>query len=93
MDEWQQKENERLAKFSATKWLCNECDWKGPGEKVLRAPNPFTDGKETMYGCPDCREPNTMEAACDEPNCWQRATCGTPTLLAYRHTCYKHKPD
>ena len=29
---------------------------------------------------------------CDEPDCFARQTCGTPTKEKYRCTCFKHKP-
>jgi hypothetical protein len=30
---------------------------------------------------------------CDEPDCYNEITCGTPTETGYRNTCGKHKPD
>lgn len=27
---------------------------------------------------------------CDEPDCWEEATCGWPSEIGYRHTCYEH---
>jgi hypothetical protein len=78
-------------KWLRQKWLCEECGWQGLGRQLLQAPNPFAEG-ETMVGCPDCREPNSMHMACDEPGCKAHASCGTPTPDGYRHTCYKHMP-
>jgi hypothetical protein len=78
-------------KWLRQKWVCQECGWNGAGDKLLQAPNPFASD-EKMIGCPDCREPNSMNMACDEPECWKLASCGTPTPGGYRHTCYKHMP-
>lgn len=80
-----------LEKMLSQKWKCRDCDWLGLGSKLLQAPNPFATG-EIMVGCPDCREPNSMTMACDEPECKSEATCGTPTPAGYRHTCYRHMP-
>lgn len=80
-----------------TKYICDECEWKGKDEDLLRAPllrapNPFSEDGDTMFGCPQCREPNTMIVACDEVGCWEQVSCGTPTPTGYRSTCYRHKP-
>lgn len=69
------------------KWYCANCDWRG--EKYLIAENPF-DPSENITGCPKCKEANSLEAACDEPECKQPATCGFPTDNGYRRTCFKH---
>lgn len=29
---------------------------------------------------------------CDEPNCFDDASCGTPTKEKYRWTCFDHRP-
>lgn len=75
------------------KFLCRDCRWQGTEREVLTADNPFAeDDGETMYGCPRCREANTMDIACDEPGCWRKVSCGTPTPNGYRSTCGEHKP-
>lgn len=73
------------------KSVCTECGWHGQTALVLTANNPFCDG-DIIYGCPECKEVNTIVQACDESGCWKRATCGTPTEHRYRMTCGKHKP-
>lgn len=75
-----------------TKYSCTECEWHGEDSQLLRAQNPFADDTDTMVGCPECREPNSMRRVCDEPECWLEASCGTPTPTGYRTTCGKHKP-
>ncbi len=73
------------------KFYCRECDWRGL--EPLRAVNPFSeDEDDVMHGCPKCREPNRIGVACDEPDCWEPATCGTATPNGYRKTCGKHRP-
>ena len=74
-----------------SKWVCDECDWRGQSEHLLRAQNPFAVNDD-IVGCPHCKEVNSMTMACDELDCWQQATCGTPTEGGYRQTCYRHKP-
>lgn len=73
------------------RFTCEECNWNGPEEEVLRAPNPFAY-KETMIGCPICREPNVLKLACDEPGCVEFVICGTNTPTGYRQTCNEHRP-
>lgn len=75
------------------KLACTECEWHGEDTEVLRAPNPFADDDdEEMFGCPNCRSPDSMTVACDEPGCWEKVTCGTPTPAGYRSTCGEHRP-
>lgn len=75
------------------KLICNErrCGWRGTEAEMLRADHPLQPGVEIL-GCPWCRETDTLRGACDEPNCWEEATCGTPTPGGYRSTCGKHMP-
>lgn len=74
------------------KFRCEErrCGWHG--EEVLTAPNPF-DPADTINGCPSCRAVDTIELACDEPDCWEPVSCGTPTDSGYRNTCGPHLPN
>jgi hypothetical protein len=73
--------------------VCQECNWHGVDADLLRAQNPFANDSEEMIGCPQCREPNSMRPACDEPDCWEPYTCGTPIPPdGYRCTCSRHKP-
>jgi hypothetical protein len=74
------------------KWRCRECDWRGGDSDLLRAPNPF-DREDILIGCSKCKQAETMVLVCDEDGCLQDATCGTPTPMAYRHTCHRHVPD
>lgn len=69
----------------------NHCNWIGREVELLKAPNPF-DPEETLTGCPLCRGVNTMLDCCDEPECFEYASCGTPTPTGYRRTCHKHMP-
>lgn len=75
------------------KLRCTErrCSWCGPDTNALTAPNPF-DKDDTLYGCPGCKDVNTLQEACDEPDCWEFSSCGTPTPNGYRRTCGKHMP-
>jgi hypothetical protein len=74
------------------KLKCKGCRWTGLQNEALHAINPFADDNETMIGCPQCREPNSMMTLCDEPECPKEGTCGTPTLKGYRRTCFEHRP-
>lgn len=66
------------------------CGWRGLDTEILRAPDPFNAGCE-LVACPKCRC-QTIRTCCDEPNCWEQDTCGTPTTAGYRRTCHKHVP-
>lgn len=76
-----------------TKQVCSDykCNWHGTSEEVLMAPNPF-DPSDEILGCPKCKQVNTVQVACDEPDCWEPVTMGTPTPTGYRQTCGRHRP-
>lgn len=71
--------------------LCTECGWYGDTEDMLVEAHPFQKGY-TCYGCPSCREIETVVARCDEPGCKDIVACGTPVIGGYRSTCSKHAP-
>ena len=74
--------------------LCEDfkCGWHGVLSETLTAEHPFISC-ETIRGCPKCKTPQDFFLACDEPECWQKATCGTPTVSGYRQTCHQHVPS
>lgn len=76
-----------------TKQVCDNrrCGWHGTSDEVLKAPSQF-DPKDVLWACPKCKDVNVLYLACDEPGCWQMASCGTPTPSGYRSTCHKHCP-
>lgn len=71
------------------KRYCANCGWHGQSSETLQAPNPF-ERRETIAGCPQCLQVETIGVACFEDGCWQQATCGFNTPQGYRHTCGKH---
>lgn len=73
------------------KAICTECGWVGMSSEILHATNPF-DSACVVYGCPDCKNVNTVVSACDEPGCQEQSSCGTPTENGYRFTCGEHVP-
>jgi hypothetical protein len=73
------------------KHICWECKWRGTSDDWLVAKNPFNN-EDTILGCPQCFDINTLYMACDEPECWKPASCGTPTENGYRNTCGEHRP-
>ena len=74
------------------KYICDECGWAGLKSQLLYNLNPF-DESITISACPCCKILNsTVSIACDTLNCWDPATCGTPTNNGYRKTCGKHRP-
>lgn len=75
----------------SNKARCTECDWHGVWSGLLGAINPFKPG-ETIRGCPTCKGIDCFVSVCDEPECWEPVTCGTPTCQGYRSTCRKHGP-
>lgn len=74
------------------KYVCtnSSCRWHGEDTEILTAPDPFNEGC-TLQACPECRE-QSLTAGCDEPQCRDEATCGTPTPDRYRVTCSRHRP-
>ena len=71
--------------------VCSCCGWRGSSSDIRSAPSPF-DPKDTLYACPVCRQIE-LRGTCDEPDCWDEDTCGTPTPDGYRRTCYTHMPQ
>jgi|GEM_PF-2219002 len=74
------------------RWKCEGCDWIGSHEEVLRAHNPFAPSEE-LWGCPECFEANRFVRTCDNAECRQIASNGTPTPNGYVWSCFKHRPD
>ncbi len=74
-----------------TKRICPECYAKVHADHILTAPNPWLDG-DTIHGCPECKSPVQFREVCDEPGCWNEASCGTPTPNGYRRICGQHTP-
>jgi len=69
-----------------------ECGWQGMAGEMISGDNPF-DPSQIIYACPKCKTlESTTFRACDEPDCWWKVTCGTPTPVGYRSTCGKHMP-
>jgi hypothetical protein len=73
------------------KVTCDNCNWRGDAEEVLEAPNPF-EPDDLLIACPKCKTVNEISCACIADNCWKPASCGTPTVGGYIHTCGKHAP-
>ena len=74
------------------KYVCEDCDWRGHKVELLTASHPFHHGV-ALYGCPSCRNIDKLRTACDEPECWEPDTCGTPIPDGYRRTCGNHVPQ
>jgi hypothetical protein len=72
------------------KVLCSECGWHGYVGDVDRVKGPGSD--DIWLVCRECRMPEHLLRVCDEPGCWDKATCGTPSPDGYRSTCGRHKP-
>jgi hypothetical protein len=77
--------------MSATRCVCEVCGWRGMVVNLLRGASPF-NGTE-MIGCPRCKTAEQMRSTCDEPDCWEPDTSGTPTPAGYRRTCWEHYPE
>jgi hypothetical protein len=75
---------------SATRRVCKECGWQGTTTEVLEGKSPFDNA--VLDGCPLCFAVNSMRTTCDEPDCWEPDTMGTPTPDGYRRTCWDHRP-
>ena len=69
----------------------HHCNWIGVESETLTTPNPF-DPEETLMACPICHDINNLRTTCDEPECFEFDTCGTPIPHGYRRTCGKHVP-
>lgn len=67
------------------------CGWHGLFTQTLESVNPF-DPEQNIYACPKCKTVQEFTVCCDEPDCWERVCCGTPTPDGYRQTCHEHRP-
>ena len=74
-----------------TRLKCICCDHVLGMDDMLKAPNPF-DASDTIVGCPECKEVNCFQMACDEPGCLNLVSIGTPMPDGYRSTCGEHMP-
>lgn len=78
--------------MSTDKLICEECGWRGTESEMLTAPNPF-DHTAEIYGCPNCRNVDTLICACEHEGCWRGVSAGTPTTDGgYTQTCHEHAP-
>lgn len=68
---------------------CRECRAVLALADLMVSPHPFRRG-ETVEGCPRCREILDAVRLCDEGDCREEATCGTPTGQGYRWMCGPH---
>lgn len=69
---------------------CNSCWSIMDQASLLRAANPFNPDDE-IVGCPNCKQCDEgFTCICDEEGCDKPITCGWPSELGYRRTCYKH---
>lgn len=69
----------------------NRCPWHGLLEEALIDNHPFRPN-DVIRGCPQCGEAQNFQSACDEKDCWEPVSCGTPTAEGYRQTCGEHCP-
>ena len=72
-----------------TRWRCKDCNAECSDGTLLLAPNPF-DSDDTIVGCPHCKCVSEFIELCDEPECHEAASCGSPTPDGYRRTCFRH---
>lgn len=73
------------------KRFCNSCHAMVDAREILSAVNPF-DPRQTVHGCPTCKDVTTFTLVCDHLGCRAPADAGTPTPSGYRMTCSKHAP-
>ena len=78
----------------ATKQVCCNisCGWVGSSDDVFRATNPFNPKGKELWGCPKCKEVNSLVLACDEPGCCSPGVNGYSTAAGWRVTCPEHTP-
>lgn len=77
-----------LGELTKGKIGCESCAWIGHESELLCAPNPFNG--DVLNGCPSCKDVCDLKSVCDEPGCFERDTCGTPTPEGYRRVCGEH---
>ena len=80
-----------MAPVTNHKMLCTECGWHGLNYQLFIIGNPFNTN--VIFACPACKRIQSCTLACDQPDCWEPVTCGTPTPEGYRSTCSAHKPE
>lgn len=70
----------------------HRCGWRGDDDETLVAKNPF-EPDYLVSACPRCKVLlTTCVDVCEEPDCWEPATMGTPSPSGYKRHCHKHPP-
>lgn len=75
--------------FLKMKTICQICNFRADSSELLVGLNPF-DLTEPIHGCPRCKSINSFYTCCEEVNCWEQDTCGTPTPAGYKRLCSVH---
>lgn len=77
--------------YTPDRFICFECQWIGPLDNILVAPDPF-DPEHQISACPQCREiTSTLRSACHVCGCSNFGSCGEPWPDGlYRWSCYDH---
>jgi hypothetical protein len=72
----------------------HHCGWHGDqseAHEFLIIDRRF--GPLNIVFCPKCHELNsTLVNVCEEPDCWEPATMGTPYPGGYKQHCHRHPP-
>ena len=75
------------------KFKCKECGAIVAHDRVPEAVNPF-NRHEMIFGCPECREVNSLIRACDVDGCNEVSSCvlrqDEITDTDYRFVCSFH---
>ncbi len=82
-----------MARELKSRWICRECSGVCVDGEYLTAPNPFDHG-DTLTACPHCKEPNTLEGACQSKGCDKSCSSGSPNVGGFRYVwaCWDHSP-
>lgn len=73
-----------------SKYTCKGCSCRMFYNELLTAKSPFD--ATMIFACWKCKDIDNFDLACDQDQCWENVSCGTPSSKGYRNTCGKHAP-
>lgn len=73
------------------RWKCKECGDIYKQDQLVSI-HMLEDPAVDWLTCPECREPNMVEIACEVDGCPRDGGCGTPAKDGYHWTCFEHRP-
>lgn len=76
--------------MSVQRYRCEDCDTIVTEDEVVKVPTTKPGSKVVWWVCPHCDTAEGLARICDESDCAELATIGTPTPDGYKQLCRQH---